>query len=169
MFVTEAERPIEVTYARQARSLATQGVSGSGKSYMPIRLNQAGVMPIIFALTILMFPTFIASFISGSSVEVLRNIGLFITRWMQNAWVYGILYFVLVFVFTYFYTAITFDPKQIAENLQKQGAFVSGIRPGDQTIEYMSRIVTKTTFIGALFLGIVADTPFNHTRPYRNK
>lgn len=159
VFVTEAERPIEVTYARQARSMSTQGVAGSNKSYMPIRLNQAGVMPIIFALTLLMFPTFIASFISGSSVEVLRNIGLFITRWMQNAWVYGILYFVLVFVFTYFYTAITFDPKQIAENLQKQGAFVPGIRPGDQTIDYLSRIVTKTTFIGALFLGIVAILP----------
>ncbi len=159
VFVTEAERPIEVTYARQARSLSTQGAGGSSKSYMPIRLNQAGVMPIIFALTLLMFPTFIANFISGSSVEILRNIGLFVTRWMQNGWVYGILYFVLVFVFTYFYTAITFDPKQIAENLQKQGAFVPGIRPGDQTVDYMSRIVTKTTFIGALFLGIVAILP----------
>ena len=159
VFVTEAERPIEVTYARQARSLSTQGAGGSSKSYMPIRLNQAGVMPIIFALTLLMFPTFIANFISGSSVEILRNIGLFVTRWMQNGWVYGILYFVLVFVFTYFYTAITFDPKQIAENLQKQGAFVPGIRPGDQTVDYMSRIVTKTTFIGALFLGLVAILP----------
>lgn len=159
VFITEAERPIEVTYARQARSMATQGVSGSSKTYMPIRLNQAGVMPIIFALTLLMFPTFIANLMTGSSVEMLKTIGTFVTRWMQNGWVYGILYFVLVFVFTYFYTAITFDPKQISENLQKQGAFMPGIRPGEPTMEYLTKIVTRTTFIGALFLGLVAVLP----------
>lgn len=159
VFITEAERPIEVTYARQARSLATQGASGSTKTYIPIRLNQAGVMPIIFALTILMIPTFIANFMANAGVEWVKAVGSFVTKWMQDAWVYGILYFLFVFVFTYFYTAITFDPKQISENLQKQGAFLPGIRPGDQTMNYLARIVTRTTLIGALFLGIIAVLP----------
>lgn len=159
VFITEAERPIEVTYARQARSLATQSVSGSTKSYIPIRLNQAGVMPIIFALTILMIPTFAASFMANAGTEWVRAIGVFVTKWMADAWVYGILYFFLVFVFTYFYTAITFDPKQLSENLQKQGAFLPGIRPGEQTMNHLAKIVTRTTLIGALFLGIIAVLP----------
>lgn len=159
VFITEAERPIEVTYARQARSLATQNVSGSTKSYIPIRLNQAGVMPIIFALTILMIPTFAASFMTNAGTEWVRAIGVFVTKWMADAWVYGILYFFLVFVFTYFYTAITFDPKQLSENLQKQGAFLPGIRPGEQTMNHLAKIVTRTTLIGALFLGLIAVLP----------
>lgn len=159
VFITEAERPIEVTYARQARSLATQGNSGSTKSYIPIRLNQAGVMPIIFALTILMIPTFVANFMANAGTEWVRAVGVFVVKWMADAWVYGILYFFLVFVFTYFYTAITFDPKQISENLQKQGAFLPGIRPGEQTMGHLAKIVTRTTLIGALFLGIIAVLP----------
>ena len=159
VYITEAERPIEVTYARQARSLASQGATGTAKTYMPIRLNQAGVMPIIFAVTLLMFPTFIGNIMAGSEVETIKSIGTFITVWFQNAWVNGLLYFLLVFFFTYFYTAITFDPKLISENLQKSGAFVPGIRPGDSTIEYLSRIVTRTTLVGATFLGIIAILP----------
>lgn len=157
--ITEAERPIEINYARQARSFATQGASGSHKTYLPIKLNQAGVMPIIFAITILMFPTFLGNILSLASNPVLQSIGRFVSLWSQNAWVHGIAYFVLVFLFTYFYTAVTFDPKQMSENLQKQGAFVSGIRPGDSTMDYLSRIVTRTTFIGALFLAMIAILP----------
>ncbi|MEN9604834.1 MAG: hypothetical protein RJB39_519 [Candidatus Parcubacteria bacterium] len=159
VYITEAERPIEVTYARQARSLATQGVSGSSKTYIPIRLNQAGVMPIIFALTILMLPTFIGNIMANSAVAWVHTTGAFVVKWLADAWVYGILYFFLVFVFTYFYTAITFDPKQISENLQKQGAFLPGIRPGEQTMNHLAKIVTRTTLIGALFLGIIAVLP----------
>jgi preprotein translocase subunit SecY len=159
IYITEAERLIEVTYARQARSLATQGATGSNKSYIPIRLNQAGVMPIIFALTLLMFPSFIANIMITSKVEMVKNIGSFVYLWLQNNLVHGILYFILVFFFTYFYTAITFDPKKISENLQRGGAFVPGIRPGDATIDYLSRIVTRTTLVGALFLGIIAILP----------
>ncbi len=159
VYITEAERPVEVTYARQARSLATQGTAGSAKTYMPIRLNQAGVMPIIFAITLLMFPTFIGNIMAGSSIEFIKSIGTFIARWAQDPWVHGSLYFALVFLFTYFYTAITFDPKQISENLQKSGAFLPGIRPGDSTIEYLSRIVTRTTLVGATFLGLIAILP----------
>ncbi len=159
IYVTEAERPIEVNYARQARSLATQGASGSHKTYIPIRINQAGVMPIIFAITLLMFPPFIGNILTLSSNAFLGNAGRFITLWSQDAWVNGIVYFALVFLFTYFYTAVTFDPKQMSENLQKQGAFVSGIRPGDSTMDYLSRIVTRTTFIGATFLACIAVMP----------
>jgi preprotein translocase subunit SecY len=159
IYITEAERPIEVNYARQARSLATQGASGSHKTYIPIKLNQAGVMPIIFAITMLMFPTFLGNILVLSSNEIIQNIGRFVTIWSQNPWVYGIVYFSLVFLFTYFYTAVTFDPKQMSENLQKQGAFVSGIRPGEPTMDYLSRIVTRTTFIGATFLACIAVLP----------
>lgn len=159
IYVTEAERLVEVTYARQARSMATQGATGSQTSYIPIRLNQAGVMPIIFALTLLMFPSFIANAMSTLGVEVIKNIGSFVSVWVANPWVYGILYFILVFFFTYFYTAITFDPKKISENLQRGGAFIPGIRPGDPTIDYLSRIVTRTTLVGALFLGLIAVLP----------
>jgi preprotein translocase subunit SecY len=159
IYITEAERPIEVNYARQARSLATQGASGSHKTYIPIKLNQAGVMPIIFAITILMFPTFLGNFLVLSSNAILQNAGRFIVIWSQNPWAHGVVYFILVFLFTYFYTAVTFDPKQMSENLQKQGAFVSGIRPGDSTMDYLSRIVTRTTFIGATFLACVAVLP----------
>jgi preprotein translocase subunit SecY len=159
IYITEAERPIEVNYARQARSLATQGASGSHKTYLPIKLNQAGVMPIIFAITILMFPTFLGNIMTLSGNEIIANIGRFITIWSQNPWAYGTVYFLLVFLFTYFYTAVTFDPKQMSENLQKQGAFVSGVRPGDSTMDYLSRIVTRTTFIGATFLACVAVLP----------
>ena len=159
IYITEAERPIEINYARQARSLATQGASGTHKTYLPIKLNQAGVMPIIFAITLMMFPTFIGNILSLSSVTFIHDAGSFITLGSQNQLVYGIIYFALVFLFTYFYTAVTFDPKQMAENLQKQGAFVSGIRPGDSTMDYLSRIVTRTTFIGALFLAFIAILP----------
>ncbi len=159
IYITEAERPIEINYARQARSFATQGASGSHKTYLPIRLNQAGVMPIIFAITILMIPNFLGNVMAISTNATAQSIGRFISLWSQNAWAHGIAYFLLVFLFTYFYTAVTFDPKQMAENLQKNGAFVSGIRPGDSTMDYLSRIVTRTTFIGALFLAIIAVLP----------
>lgn len=159
VYITEAERPIEINYARQARSLSTQGASGSHKTYVPIKLNQAGVMPIIFAITLLMFPTFLGTLLSTSGNAFISNAGRMLSIWSQNPLIHGIAYFILVFLFTYFYTAVTFDPKQMSENLQKSGAFVSGIRPGDSTMDYLSRIVTRTTFIGALFLAIIAVLP----------
>jgi len=158
VYITEAERPIEINYARQARSLTSQG-AGSHKTYLPIKLNQAGVMPIIFAITLLMFPSFLGNILTLSSNAFLQSTGRNLTLWSQDALIHGIAYFILVFLFTYFYTAVTFDPKQMSENLQKQGAFVSGIRPGDSTMDYLSRIVTRTTFIGALFLACIAVLP----------
>lgn len=154
--ITEAERPIPVTYAKQNRGGA---VSGGSSTYLPIRLNQAGVMPIIFALSILLFPQMIAQFFQNSGVVVVKTISDFVLQAVANQWIYGVVYFVLVVLFTFFYSAVTFEPDTIANNLQKGGAFVPGIRPGNPTSEYLAKVVTRLTLIGALFLGAVAVLP----------
>lgn len=154
--VTEAERPVPVTYAKQSRGGA---VYGGTASYIPLRINMAGVMPLIFAISILLFPQMIANFLINSSKVGLVNAGNWINGVMNNGWVYSITYFVLVFVFTYFYTAITFDPETMASNLQKNGAFVPGVRPGASTEKYIANIVNRITLVGALFLGIIAVIP----------
>lgn len=156
VFITEAERPIPVTYARRVRgSKVTGGVS----TYLPLRVNQAGVIPIVFALSILLFPQMIATFLSHSAVPVVASAAASVVATLNNQWVYGSLYFVLVFLFTYFYTAITFEPHQIAKNLQKSGAFIPGVRPGQNTSEYLGNIITRITLVGALFLGGLAVLP----------
>ncbi len=100
-----------------------------------------------------------ASFFQTSSVPLLANISAAMLSFLNNLPVYGLFYFVLVFLFTYFYTAVTFDPKQIAENLQKNGAFIPGVRPGNSTQEYLGSVITRITFVGALFLGLIAVLP----------
>jgi preprotein translocase subunit SecY len=122
-------------------------------------LNQAGVIPIIFALSILLFPQLIAKFLVGSSNVTLSDIGAWVSNFLGNQVSYGILYFILVVLFTYFYTAVTFDPKMISDNLQKGGAFIPGVRPGESTMGYLGKVVTRITLVGALFLGIVAVLP----------
>lgn len=154
--VTEAERPVPITYAKQVRG---SKVFGGVSTYLPLRLNQAGVIPIIFALSILLFPQMIVQFLSNIENTTIEAISTFLTALLANQLFYGVLYFVLVFVFTYFYTAVTFDPDSIAENLQKSGGFVPGVRPGFQTASYIGKIVTRITLVGALFLGIIAVLP----------
>lgn len=154
--VTEAERPIPVTYAKQVRGERTYG---GVSTYLPLRVNQAGVIPIIFALSILLFPQMIFQFLAQSDMSVLKDISEFALALLANNWFYTSAYFVLVFVLTYFYTAVTFDPDAIATNLQKSGAFVSGVRPGTATSEYISRILTRLILVGALFLGVIAILP----------
>ncbi len=156
VFITEAERPIPVTYARRVRGAR---VLGGISTYLPLRVNQAGVMPIIFALSILLFPQMIATFLSKSSIALVASGGAAVVAALANQWVYGALYFFLVFIFTYFYTAITFEPHQIAKNLQKNGAFIPGVRPGLTTAEYLGNIITRITLVGALFLGFLAVLP----------
>lgn len=156
VFITEAERPIPVTYAKRVRGMK---FFGGSSTYLPLRLNQAGVIPIIFALSFLLIPQMFASFFATSSVALLANISNWILGVLQNLTIYGAAYFVLVFLFTYFYTAVTFDPKQIAENLQKNGAFIPGVRPGLSTQEYLGSVITRITFVGALFLGLIAVMP----------
>jgi preprotein translocase subunit SecY len=156
VFITEAERPIPVTYARRVRGMR---VLGGISTYLPLRVNQAGVIPIIFALSILLFPQMIASFLAQSSIPIIASVASAVVAGLASTWVYGALYFFLVVVFTYFYTAITFEPNQIAKNLQKNGAFIPGVRPGGTTSEYLGNIITRITLVGALFLGFLAVLP----------
>ncbi|MEK7569154.1 MAG: preprotein translocase subunit SecY [Patescibacteria group bacterium] len=156
VFMTEAERPVPVTYAKQMRGGRT---TGGGSTYLPLRLNQAGVIPIIFALSILTFPTVIANALATMGGGTVQAVALFIQKTLSNSWINGVLYFALVFIFTYFYTAVTFDPDAIATNLQKNGAFIPGIRPGTHTAEYLAKILTRITLVGAVFLGAIAVLP----------
>ena len=126
---------------------------------MPLRVNQAGVIPIIFAIAIIMFPPLIAQLFLRVKTSWLAASAQWVVQIFQDQLFYGIAYFVMVVAFTYFYTAVIFHPDQIAENLQKQGGFVPGIRPGKTTAEYLQKIVTRIIFTGALFLGIIAVLP----------
>ncbi len=154
--VTEAERPIPVTYAKQVRG---NKMYGGGSTYLPLRVNQAGVIPIIFALSILLFPQMIGNFLATSANPVLVKISNSLSSFSQTSLLYGVLYFVLVFLFTYFYTAVTFDPEALSTNLQKNGAFIPGIRPGGSTSAYISKVLNRITMLGAVFLGVVAVLP----------
>jgi len=157
VIITEAERPIPITYAKRVRGMK---VYGGISTYLPLRVNQAGVIPIIFALSILLFPQIIINFFAATTNPIVAQIVGFLSAVVNNVWLYGGMYFILVFLFTYFYTAVTFDPDAIATNLQKSGAFVPGIRPGQSTSDHISKILTRITFVGALFLGGVAVLPF---------
>ena len=128
-------------------------------TYLPLRVNQAGVIPIIFALSILLFPQMIFKFLEQVNNTVVVDFAQFMTGLLANQWFYGISYFVMVFLFTYFYTAVTFDPDTLAKNLQNNGAFIPGVRPGVSTAEYVGKILTRITLFGALFLGAIAVLP----------
>jgi len=155
VLVNEGRRNIPVSYAKRVRG---QKMYGGVSTYLPLNVNPAGVIPIIFALSIILFPSMLANFLAG----VGGTIGLIaqsIRAWFENPWVYGGLLFILVVLFTYFYTAVTFDPKAIASNLQKMGGFVPGIRPGESTASFMYYILNRVLLIGALFLGTIAVLP----------
>lgn len=155
VLITEARRNIPVSYAKRVRGMK---MYGGTSTYLPLSVNPAGVIPIIFALSILLFPGMIASYFStysGLVGNIATNIGMF----FNNVWINGILYFLLVIIFTYFYTAVTFDPKTISENLQKMGGFVPGIRPGKSTADFIKHILNRVLFTGAIFLGLIAVLP----------
>ncbi|MFA5791742.1 MAG: preprotein translocase subunit SecY [Candidatus Paceibacterota bacterium] len=156
VLVTEAERPIPVTYAKRVRGMK---MYGGGSTYLPLRVNQAGVIPIIFALSILLFPQMIGTFLSRYSNEIMVSISKFLMAFTQTSVLYAVLYFIFVFLFTYFYTAVTFDPEALSTNLQKNGAFIPGIRPGLSTSEYISKVLSRITLLGAVFLGFIAVLP----------
>jgi preprotein translocase subunit SecY len=157
VFITEGQRNIPVSFARASRG---GGARGGTNSVLPLRVNMAGVIPIIFAMSIMLFPGVVANFLAGSSIEIVSKAASFIADLFANQWFYGTFYFVLVVVFTFFYTAVTFDPKRVAENLQRQGGFIPGIRPGKPTMDYLNRIINRITLTGASFLGLVAVLPF---------
>ncbi len=154
--VTEAERPIPVTYAKRVRGMK---MYGGISTYLPLRLNQNGTIPIIFALSILLFPQMIVNLLAAIKNPVVVSLTHTIQYVLKNLWIYGTLYAILVFLFTYFYTAVTFDPKQISDNLQKNGAFIPGVRPGQSTAFYISKVLTRITGFGALFLAVIAVLP----------
>lgn len=158
VFITEAERKIPVTYAKRVRGIR---MFGGAASYLPLRINQAGVIPIIFAISLMLLPSMLGQMLSITQNPVALKVAVFMNQMFNNLLIYGIIYFILVVVFTYFYTAITFEPNEIAKNLQRSGGFVPGIRPGQETAHYLSRISVRITLLGAVFLGIIAVLPIS--------
>lgn len=157
VFVNEAVRRITVHYARRIRG---NKVYGGNTSYLPLRVNQAGVIPIIFAVSLVLLPSLVGGFLQQTKNPGFANIGHFLSGvFNPNAASYNVIYFFLVIGFTYFYTAITFNPKKIAEEIQKYGGFIPGIRPGLATAAYLNYILTRITLAGALFLGLIAIMP----------
>ena len=155
VLINEARRNIPISYAKRVRGMK---MYGGVSTYLPMNVNPAGVMPIIFALSILLFPQMAANFLAGSG-GMLGMIAKSTADFLQNSWVHGTLYFLLVVLFTYFYTAVTFDPKAISENLQKMGGFIPGVRPGESTANFIGYILNRVLLIGALFLGAIAVMP----------
>jgi preprotein translocase subunit SecY len=156
VFISEAQRNIPINYARRVRGMKQYG---GVSTYLPMRVNNAGVIPIIFALSLLLFPGIIANFFTASKIATIAKVATLVSTFLQNQLYYGIFYFVLVVLFTYFYTAITFDPKSIAENIQKQGGYIPGIRPGPQTTSFLNHLLNRVTLVGAVFLGLIAVLP----------
>lgn len=155
IFVNEATRKIPVTYAKRSQ----KQVFGS-ESYLPLRLNQAGVIPIIFAVSLVLMPSLVGQFLVGVPNEKIASIAAQLIQILEpNGFWYNLIYFTLVVGFTYFYTSVVFNPEKIAENLQKNGGFIQGIRPGSQTEKYLSTVLSRITFAGALFLGFIAILP----------
>jgi preprotein translocase subunit SecY len=156
IFITEGQRNIPVSYAKHVRG---NRMYGGFDTHLPLKVNQTGMIPIIFAVAIVMFPPLIGQMFLHAQSALLRNVAQFTIDLFNNQIFYGIFYFILVFGFTYFYTAVVFHPHQIADNLQKQGGFVPGLRPGHQTADYLAKVSSRIMLAGALFLGIVAVLP----------
>lgn len=156
VFITEAQRNIPVSYARRIRG---NQAFGGVDTHLPLRVNQAGVIPIIFAVSLVVFPPLVAQFFSNSPIGWLASVSRQTIVLFQNQIFYAAIYFFLVVAFTYFYTTVVFHPQQIAENLQKQGGFIPGIRPGQNTAEYLRYVSNRIMLAGALFLGTVAVLP----------
>ncbi|MBC7315488.1 MAG: preprotein translocase subunit SecY, partial [Chloroflexi bacterium] len=158
VMVHEGQRRIPVQYAKRVRGTR---VYGGQSTHIPLQVNSAGMIPLIFAVSIIMLPGVIASYFVNSQVKFIANVASGITRVFDaNGAVYWILYFLFVVGFTYFYADVIFQQQNLAETLQRQGGFVPGIRPGARTAEYLQGVLRRITFVGALFLGIVAIIPF---------
>jgi preprotein translocase subunit SecY len=154
--LTQGQRNIPVSFARRIRGMR---MYGGTDTYLPLRVNQAGMIPIIFAISLVLLPSLVGNFLVASRSAVLISFGRSMINFFQNQIIYGILYFVLVVAFTYFYTSIIFHPVQIAENLQKQGGFIPGLRPGVPTANFLNSINNRLMLAGAISLGIIAILP----------
>jgi len=159
VFMTEGQRNIPVSYAKRIRG---NKMYGGTSTHLPLRINQAGVIPIIFALSIMLFPGMISGFLAtkyeGTAIAAIASKASVLLS--PSSWLYWGIYFLLVVAFTYFYTAVVFDPNKISESLQKQGGYVPGIRPGKNTAEYLYKIMNRVTLSGSVFLGLIAILPF---------
>ncbi|MFA7169587.1 MAG: preprotein translocase subunit SecY [Candidatus Paceibacterota bacterium] len=157
VLITEAQRNIPVSYAR--RTSGAKVTQGGGSTFLPLRVNSSGMVPIIFAMSIMLFPGIIASFFVNNANAQVAGAATYVQNIFANQEFYAVLYFIMVFLFTYFYTAIVFDAQSVAENLQKHGGFVPGIRPGRNTAEYLEMVINRITFVGAIFLAFMAVLP----------
>lgn len=154
ILITEGVRNIPITYA--GRGVRAKGVESS----LPLRVNQAGMIPIIFGISVISFPGLLASFFQSSASEELRGVGSFLAAYFhEGSWVYILTYFLLVIAFTYFYVSITFNPEQVAENIQKRGGYIPGIRPGKETADHLAKISNRLNLWGGLFIGFIAISP----------
>jgi preprotein translocase subunit SecY len=155
VLVNEGTRNILLEYGK--RGTRSQKVT----NYLPIKINQAGVIPIIFAVSIVSIPGLVGGPLIASGKPLLERIGLFLTTYFQsNSFAYNVAYFLLVVAFTFFYTFIQFNPEKIADDVKKRGGFIPGVRPGISTAQYLKRIVTRVTLAGSLFLGLIAILPY---------
>jgi len=156
VIITEGQRNVPVSYAKRVRGMK---MYGGVNTHLPLRVNMAGVIPIIFAISIILFPPMIAQFFMTAKTQFIVTAAQWVIAVFQNQIFYGVMYFLLVFGFTYFYTEVIFHPDQISENLQKQGGFIPGIRPGRPTAEYLKNTTNRIILAGALFLGLIAVLP----------
>ena len=156
VMIQEGQRRIPVQYAKR---VVGRKMYGGQSTHIPIKVNQSGVIPIIFALSLLQFPLTITYFLKADS-----GFTTFVTKWlspsgMPGVWVYGILNVVLIIFFTYFYTQATFNPVEVADNMKANGGFIPGIRPGKATEEYLQKVMSRITIVGAIFLALIATLP----------
>jgi preprotein translocase subunit SecY len=155
--LNEAQRKIPVFYAKRVRG---GKMYGGSTNYLPIKLSQAGVIPIIFAVSFVLFPQLIGNFLASSNNGALQGIGQFLVSvFNANGIMYNVIYFLLVIIFTFFYSSVVFNPQKITEEIQKYGGFIPGIRPGKNTQDYLQKTLYRLTFVGAVFLGIIAILP----------
>jgi preprotein translocase subunit SecY len=157
VIITEAQRNIPVSYAKRVRG---NKLYGGVNTHLPLRINTAGVIPIIFAISVMLFPGIIANFFVQANNVMVASFAQRIVDLFKNQTFYGITYFGLVVIFTYFYTAVVFNPDEVADNVQRQGGFIPGLRPGSQTAEFLYKVLNRITMAGAVFLGLIAIMPF---------
>lgn len=153
--IQQGQRRIPVQYAKR---VVGRKMYGGQSTHIPLKVNQAGVIPVIFSLSLLQFPLTITYFFPNASATA------FVTKWMSpngdpGVWVYAVFNVLLIIFFTYFYTAVTFNPIEVADNMKANGGFIPGIRPGRPTVEYLNRVMTRIVFVGAIFLAVIATLP----------
>lgn len=156
VYLNEGERKIPIAYARRIRG---NKMYGGATSYLPLKVNQAGMIPLIFAISVLLFPQIFAQILTAIYPAAGIAVNSFVTNMMANQLIYGTLYFTLVVAFTFFYSAITFNPDEVSKNLQRGGGFVMGIRPGEATSIFFKKILNRVNLSGAVFLGLIAILP----------